>query len=138
MVSEIKNMPVNRSLIALSGTILLPIITIFIITTIYAFKLAFEVQGPPDEQLISEFAESIAIWLSPVLKVLFTFLSVKWIKNKVSQISWFGGVFFAICVIFIGLILDVIFGDTFHTIQLLWMGLILAAGALAGGSGKNE
>ncbi len=137
MLNEIKKMPVNRTLIAVAGTVILPIVTIFIITTIYAFKLAFEVHGQPDETLISQFAENLSSWLAPVMEIILTFLGVKWIQNKVPEVTYLSGLFFAIIVVAIGLIFHFAFGEAFHLTQLLWIALVLIVGALAGFTGKK-
>ena len=137
MLDEIKNLPVGKTIIAAIGTILIPIIIVVVVVTVYATKLGFEAQGAPDQALVNQFAESIGAWLSPILKIIITFLAVKWLKRKSPEIGLMGGLFFAAIIVAASLILIFVFGEAFQLIQLLWIALILIAGALAGFTGNK-
>ena len=48
-------------------------LTAFLIVTAYAFTLAFQVRGAPDQTLIMAFADQYAPWIGPISLILFTF-----------------------------------------------------------------
>jgi len=59
-----------------------------IITAGYAFVLAFEAHGKPDQVTISHFAATISRWMMPLLEMFFTFvialISTKKTENNIS------------------------------------------------------
>ena len=63
-------------------------LVVTIITAAYAFVLAFEAHGKPDQAAISHFAATISRWMMPLLEMFFTLvialISTKKTGNNIS------------------------------------------------------
>jgi len=68
--------------------VVLSFLVVTIITAGYAFVLAFEAHGMPDQAAISHFAATISRWMMPLLEIFFTFvialISTKKTGNNIS------------------------------------------------------
>jgi hypothetical protein len=68
--------------------VVLSFLVVTIITAGYAFVLAFEAHGKPDQAAISHFAATISRWMMPLLEIFFTFvialISTKKTGNNIS------------------------------------------------------
>ena len=61
-------------------------------TTGYAFFLAFEAHGKPDQQAIGHFAGTISRWLMPLSEMLFTFLVAMIATKKIQMVTSVHGI----------------------------------------------
>ncbi len=75
----------GRILVAGIGTQVAVLLVITLVVTGYAFKLAFEVQGAPDQTQIGQFAEYLGRSFSWVLQILLTVPAAVWAVRKVQS-----------------------------------------------------
>ena len=72
----------GRILVAGIGTLAAVLLAITLVATGYAFKLAFEVQGPPDQTRIARFAEYLGRSFWWILQILLTVPAAAWAARK--------------------------------------------------------
>ena len=112
--------------------IVLSFLVVTIITAGYAFVLAFEAHGRPDQATISHFAAMISRWLMPLLEIIITFviafISTKKTLNNIS----IHGLLIGILAGFLGTMMKIGFGGqlNYHTYIFF---LILAGLGFIGG-----
>ena len=58
-------------------------LAIFIVVTGYAFTLAFQARGAPDQTLINAFANQSASWVGPICLIVFTLLGAMHMARRV-------------------------------------------------------
>jgi FtsH-binding integral membrane protein len=75
----------SRILVAGFGTCVAALLVITLLATAYAFKLAFEVRGAPDQARIGQFAEYLGRSYWWVLQILLTVLAAAWAARKVQR-----------------------------------------------------
>jgi len=73
----------GRILVAGIGTYAAVLLVITLVVTGYAFKLAFEVQGAPDQTRIGQFAEYLSRSSWWVLQILLTVPAAAWAVRKI-------------------------------------------------------
>jgi len=61
-------------------------LTTFLIVTAYAFILALQARGAPDQTMIVAFADQYAPWIGPISLILFTFLGALHIARRVDNV----------------------------------------------------
>lgn len=122
----------GRIIIASVLAVVISIFFVFLIVTGYAFYLAFEARGAPDNELINRFAGKIGANYTLAIEVVFTFLAALWIKRKSLPAKIPAGFIIATGVIIPGVFQTLVFHNFFNTIDLLWYGLILIAGWIGG------
>lgn len=132
MEKKLSKFPVGRIIIGSVLVVIISIFLIFLIVTSYAFYLAFEARGAPDQELIGQFAERFGSGYTLPIEVIFTFLAALWVKRRSLPAKIPAGFVIAIGVIIIGLLQALIFDDFFDTIDLLWYSLILVSGWIGG------
>ena len=81
-------------------------LTTFLIVTAYAFILAFQARGAPDQTLIMAFADQYAPWIRPVSLILFTFLGALHIGRRVNNSAALHGIALGVLVSLANIILD--------------------------------
>ena len=72
----------GRILVAGIGTFLAVLLVITLVVTGYAFKLAFEVRGAPNQALIAQFAEHLGRSSWWALQILLTVPGAAWTARK--------------------------------------------------------
>lgn len=93
----------GRILVAGIGTYAAVLLVITLVVTGYAFKLAFEVQGAPDQTRISQFAEHLSRSSWSVLQILLTVPAAAWAVQKVQRSHQLAGVLIGLVVAVTGL-----------------------------------
>ena len=73
-------------------------LTTFLIVTAYAFILAFQARGAPDQTLIMAFADQYAPWLGPISLILFTFLGALYLARRVDNAVTLHGIVLGVLV----------------------------------------
>ena len=112
--------------------VLVSTLAVTLVVTGYAFCLAFQARGAPDQAQIGKFAQWISSILTPVLEIILTFLGARWVRRKSLTIKLSSGLIVGILVVLLGILVQYVFGDAFRLINILWIGLILVAGWLGG------
>jgi hypothetical protein len=118
----------GRVLLAGMGVWVAGLLLVTLMTTGYAFKLAFEVQGSPDQARIKQFAEHLSRSYWWVLQIVLTMLAATWAVRRVQISHQFHGVLIGLLVAVTGFAMD--FKMSFRTIA--GFALTVGAGWLVG------
>src|SRR5688572_31421131 len=106
-------------------------LTTFLIVTAYAFILALQARGAPDQTMIMAFADQYAPWIGPISLILFTFLGALHIARRVDNAVTLHGIVLGVLVSLVGIIFDGLSVSTLVTIVLTigagWLGSRLSA-----------
>ena len=106
-------------------------LTTFLVVTAYAFILAFQARGAPDQTLIMAFADQYAPWIGPVGLILFTILGAMWLARRVGNTVELHGIVLGVLVSLVSIIFDGLSVSTLITIVLTigagWLGSRLTA-----------
>ena len=121
-----------RILISAALAFILSFIIIFLAVTIYATVLAVQVKGPPDQTLISQFAQKYSPLLSLISITVLTLVTVLITNRKITKYLIVHGILIGFVVVVINLIIGLISGWTIEAMDLLEMLLILLAGFFGG------
>ena len=118
----------GRILVAGIGTLAAVLLAITLVATGYAFKLAFEVRGAPDQTRIGQFAEHLgrSSWWVP--QILLTVPAAAWAVRKVQSSHQLHGVLIGLVVAVTGIVMG--FTMSFRTIAEF--ALTVGAGWLGG------
>jgi hypothetical protein len=118
----------GRILVAGIGTQAAVLLVITLVVTGYAFKLAFEVQGAPDQTRIGQFAEYLGRSFWWVLQILLTVPAAAWAVRRVQSSHQLHGVLIGLVVAVTGFVMG--FTMSFRTIAVF--ALTVGAGWLGG------
>ncbi len=118
----------GRILVAGTGACVAVLLVITLVVTGYAFKLAFEVQGAPDQTRIAQFAEHLGRSSWWVLQILLTVPAAAWAARKVQSSHQVHGVLIGLVVALTGFVMG--FTMSFRTIAEF--ALTVGAGWLGG------
>ena len=107
-------------------------LVVTLITSGYAFILAFEAHGKPDQAAINHFASSISRWMMPLFELFFTFvisfISTKKTMNNVS----IHGLLIGILAGFFSTMMKIGFGDQFNYRIYIFFLIIVGLGFVGG------
>ncbi len=119
----------------LFGAALVVIVLSFLIVmgiiAIYAFVLAAQARGAPDQNAINHFAARISPRLMPWLEMLLTFIVALWAARG-EKAAVVHGLFIGILAGLLGLALTLPFGGRFDLHNLLFLLLVVVLGWLGG------
>ena len=122
----------GRIFLAGIGVPVAGLLLVTLMTTGYAFKLAFEVQGSPDQTRIGQFAENLGRSYWWVLQIILTAPAAAWAVRKVQNSHQLHGVLIGLVVAVTGFAMG--FTMSFRTIAAFaltvgagWLGAALAA-----------
>ena len=132
MKGEFSRLPFSRIIIAGVAVVVLSTLAVTLVVTGYAFYLAFQSRGAPDQKLISQFAQQISSVLAPALEILLTFVGAKWVRRKSRTNRLSCGLFVGIVVVLVAIFAQHLFGEPLKSSDGLWFALILSAGWLGG------
>jgi hypothetical protein len=104
------------------------LVLVFLIITIYAGYLGFQVRGMPDQTMIQEFANQYAPWLGVFSLMLFTLLGARWLAGFVRTNVELHGLVLGVLVALVNLIFEGM--GAFSLSSLLITVLIVGAGWL--------
>ena len=118
----------GRILLAGIGVPVAGLLLVTLMATAYAFKLAFEVQGAPDQTRIGEFAEHLGRSYWWILQILLTVPAAAWAVRNVQGSHHLHGVLIGLVVAVTGFVMG--FTMSFRTIAEF--ALTVGAGWLGG------
>ncbi len=118
----------GRILVAGIGTCVAVLLIITLVVTGYAFKLAFEARGAPDQTRIAQFAEYLGRSSWWVLQILVTVPAAAWAVRKVQSSRQLHGVLTGLVVAATGLAM----GFTMSVRTIAEFALTVGAGWLGG------
>ena len=85
MTNQLSQVKWVRVLLTSLVVYLISFLTIFVIVTGYAFILAFQARGAPDQTMIQAFANQYAPWIGPISLILFTVLGARHVARRVEN-----------------------------------------------------
>jgi hypothetical protein len=132
MSEAVSRIPWGRMIIVGIVIILASIVIVTLVVTSYAFYLAIQARGAPDQERIGQFAQWISSILSPLLGIVLTFVGARWVRKKVPSAKRHSGLMLGIMVILLSALVDIVFKTPFRSTDLLWFAVILLAGWLGG------
>jgi hypothetical protein len=121
----------SRIIISVIAVVLLSYLVTTLIIAGYAFVLAVQARGTPDQFLISQFAGRISVITVYICYLIFLFLATLWANRKLLPEQMVHGIIIGILVIIIDIPLTYLFGQHLRLIDLFGYLLILGVG-LAG------
>ncbi len=110
MSGSLSNIPWRRVLGAALAVIALSFLVPILVTTVYAFSLAFQARGAPDQASINHFAARITPQLMPWLEMLFTLLMAFRIARKTAGAAILSGLTVGVLAGLFSLALTLAFG----------------------------
>ena len=122
----------GRIILVALGVILASYLAALLVVTIYAFKLAFEVLGSPDQARIGKFAGQVSPWITQVLTVILTFVAAWWMGRKHKAATTMHGFITGIMVSLLGISMSIPFGGSVGSADVLWCAMVIASGWAGG------
>jgi hypothetical protein len=127
----------RRILSAGFAVIALSFIVLFVPIIIYAFVLAFQARGVPDQAAINHFAATISPALMPWLERLLTLLMGFWVVRRSEAARATDGLFVGIVAGLLGLAVTLAFGRQLGVSSLLPLLVMVGLGWLGGFVGQR-
>ena len=103
-----------------------------LVVTVYAFYLAFQARGAPDQELISQFAARVAPWLTPLLQVIFTLVAAALVSRRSRADPGVQGLLVGIITALVGFLYPIAFGGRPDLLDAGYFVLVCGAGWLGG------
>lgn len=122
----------GRVVLTSIGAYLIGLLIIAIVITTYAFKLAFEARGAPDQTRITQFAERSAGSWGMAVGFLLTLGAAIWVARKVRTAAARHGTAVGVTVAVLGLIVGLLIEHTFTLRTLIDFIATVGAGWLGG------
>lgn len=110
---------------------------LIVITTVYAFVLAFQARGAPNQTAINHFAASIGSTLMPWLEMIFTLLLAFRVARKTDAAGMVSGLIVGILAGLLSLAVTLAFGGRLGLHNSLFLLIVVALGWLAGFLGQK-
>ncbi len=107
-------------------------LVVTIITAGYAFVLAFEAHGKPDQAAISHFAATISRWMMSLLEMFFTFVIALISTKKTGNNISIHGLLIGILAGFLGTIMKISFGGQLNYRAYIFFLIIVGLGFVGG------
>jgi hypothetical protein len=127
-----------RVLSAALAVIALSFLILTVIVAVYAFVLAFQARGAPDQSAISHFAARVSRMLMPWLEVFLTFLAAVMVARRAEKASATHGVFIGILAGLLSLAVAVAFAGRLGLRNLVLFLIIVGLGWCGGFVGQRR
>jgi hypothetical protein len=114
------------------AVIALSFLVITIIAFGYAFILAFEARGRPDQAAISHFAATISRWLMPLLEITLTVIVSMLTTKRMEKNIPIHGLFIGVLTGLLSLAITLSFGRQLNFLSILVFLAIVGSGFLGG------
>jgi glycerol uptake facilitator-like aquaporin len=132
MKYSFKNIRWKRVIRTALITFALSYLSLIIVTTVYAFILAFQVRGKPDQVAISHFAESVSTWLMPLFEIIFTFIFTIITSKKIENNLPINGLVIGVLVGIFEIILKLFYGGMANIYWMMFFLILCVSGYLGG------
>jgi hypothetical protein len=119
---------VNTALIIFAFSYL----SLILVTTVYAFILAFQVRGKPDQVAITHFAESVSTCLIPLFEIILTFICTIITSKKIGNNLPINGLVIGALVGLFGIIFKLFYGSIVNIYWIMLFLIISVSGYLGG------
>ena len=127
-----------RILGAALAVIALSFLILTVIITVYAFLLAFQARGAPDQTAINHFAARVSPKLIPWLEMLLTLLVAIRVARRTEQASIIDGLFIGILAGLLSVAVTLAFGRRLGLYNLLFFLIVVGLGWLGGFVGHRR
>ena len=127
-----------RVLSAALAVIALSFLILAVIVAVYAFLLAFQARGAPDQSAISHFAARVSPKLMPWLEVFLTFLAAVIVARRAEKASATHGLFIGILAGLLSLAVPLAFGGRLGLHNLVFFLIVVGLGWLGGFVGQKR
>ena len=127
-----------RILGAALAVIALSFLILTVIITVYAFLLAFQARGAPDQTAINHFAARVSPKLIPWLEMLLTLLVAIRVARRTEQASIIDGLFIGILAGLLSLTVILAFHGRLGLHTLLFSLIVVGLGWLGGFVGQKR
>jgi glucan phosphoethanolaminetransferase (alkaline phosphatase superfamily) len=127
-----------RILGAALGVVALSFLILTVITAVYAFILAFQAMGAPDQTAISHFAAWVNPKLMPWLEGFLTFLGAVWVTRRTREATAIDGLFIGILAGLLSFAVILAFGGRLGLRALLFSLAVVGLGWLGGFVGQKR
>jgi len=127
-----------RIIIAAVAVIAVSFLILMAITTGYAFVLAFQVRGAPDQTAINHFAARISPKLMPWLEMFLTLVVSLTIARRGGTASILHGLFIGILAGLLSLAVILAFGGRLGLYNLVFFLIVVGLGWLGGFVGQKK
>jgi Na+/proline symporter len=128
----------RRVLGAAFAVIALSFLILIVITTVYAFVLAFQARGAPDQTAISRFAASVSPKSMPWLEMVLTLLLAFRVARKTEGAGMISGLIVGILAGLLSLAVTLAFGGRLGLHNSLFLLIVVALGWLGGFIGQRR
>jgi hypothetical protein len=125
-------------LVAAFAVIALSFLIPILISTVYAFMLAFQARGAPDQTAISHFAANVSRKLMPWLEMVLTFLLAYRVARRTKGAGTLNGLIVGILAGLLSLAVTLAFGGRLGSHELLFLLIVVALGGLGGFIGHKR
>ena len=127
-----------RILGAALAVIALSFLILTVIITVYAFLLAFQARGAPDQTAINHFAARVSPKLIPWLEMLLTLLVAIMVARRTEQASIIDGLFIGILAGLLGMAVTLALGGRLGLHNLVFFLIVVGLGWLGGFVGQKR
>jgi len=127
-----------RVLGAAFAVIALSFLVLIVITTVYAFVLAFRARGAPDQTAINHFAARVSPKLMPWLEACLTLLVAGGVARRTEEASIVSGLFVGILAGLLSLAVTLAFGGRLGFGNFLFLLIVVGLGWLGGFAGQKR
>lgn len=127
-----------RMLTAAVAVLALSLLIVTLITTAYAFGLAFQARGNPDQAAISQFATRLSHWLTPWLEALLTALAAAMVARSTDKAGAFFGLLTGVFTGLLSLAVTLAFGGRLNLQTLGFFLALVGCGWLGGFVGRKK
>lgn len=126
-----------RVLGAALAVIALSFLILIVIITVYAFVLAFQARGAPDQTAINHFAARVSPKLMPWLEMFLTLLVAVRVARRTEEVSIIDGLFIGILAGLLSLAVKLAFGGRLGLHNLVFFLIVVGLGWLGGFVGQK-
>jgi len=127
-----------RVLSAALAVIALSFLILTVIVAVYAFVLAFQAQGAPDQSAISHFAARVSPKLMPWLEMLLTLVVALIVARRAEKAGIIHGLFIGILAGLLSLAVTLAFGGRLGLHDLVFFLIVVGLGWLGGFVGQKR
>ena len=120
------------------GVVVTSFFFVTVITAVYAFILAFQARGTPDQTAIGHFAGKISRWLIPLLEILITLFASAMMVRKTKNTNVIHGLFVGILVGLLSIIVTLIFAHHLGFYNSIFFLITAGLGWLGGFIGQKR
>ena len=121
-----------RVLSAALAVIAVSFLILIVVVTVYAFILAFQARGAPDQTAINHFAARVSPRVMPWLEVVLTFLAAVVVGRRTEKASAIQGLFIGVLAGLLSLAVPLAFGGRLGFHNLVVFLIIVGLGWLGG------